>query len=172
PGLRAARLPDRPGEPLAVRCRTPGRRPLARPAGRRAQASPGPGGDQGDRPGPLHGDRRRPGPLAHRERRPLPPAPRSGPRRSRGRPAGPGAHHDGRTPYSRPRVSRPAGGGLDTGRRALILSNDRSITTERMMVNLIDMTEMLRPFFWLMVGMAALAPVAIAVARRFGTPAS
>jgi hypothetical protein len=42
----------------------------------------------------------------------------------------------------------------------------------RVMVNLIDMTEMLRPFFWLMVGMAALAPVAIAVARRFGTPAS
>jgi len=41
-----------------------------------------------------------------------------------------------------------------------------------MMLNLIDMTEMLRPFFWLMLGMAALAPVAIAVARRFGTPAS
>jgi hypothetical protein len=41
---------------------------------------------------------------------------------------------------------------------------------ERVMVNLIDMTEMLRPFFWLMVGIAALAPVAIALARRFGTP--
>ena len=35
------------------------------------------------------------------------------------------------------------------------------------MVNLIDMTEMLRPFFWLMVGIAALAPVAIALGRRF-----
>ena len=41
-----------------------------------------------------------------------------------------------------------------------------------MMLNLIDMTEMLRPFFWLMLGMAALAPVAIAVARHIGTPAS
>jgi len=40
-----------------------------------------------------------------------------------------------------------------------------------MELNLIDMTEMLRPFFWLMVGITALAPVAIALARRFGTPA-
>jgi hypothetical protein len=44
---------------------------------------------------------------------------------------------------------------------------------ERVMeLNLIDMTEMLRPFFWLMVAIAALAPVAIAVARRFAPPAS
>ena len=41
-----------------------------------------------------------------------------------------------------------------------------------MELNLIDMTEMLRPFFWLMVGIAGLAPVAIAVARRCGTPVS
>jgi hypothetical protein len=34
------------------------------------------------------------------------------------------------------------------------------------------MTEMLRPFFWLMVGIAGLAPVAIAVARRFTPPLS
>ena len=40
------------------------------------------------------------------------------------------------------------------------------------MVNLVDMTEMLRPFFWLMVGIAGLAPVAIALGRRFATPAS
>ena len=41
-----------------------------------------------------------------------------------------------------------------------------------MELNLIDMTDMLRPFFWLMVGIAGLAPVAIALARRFGNPAS
>jgi len=37
-------------------------------------------------------------------------------------------------------------------------------------VNLVDMTEMLRPFFWLMVGIASLAPVAILVSRRFAPP--
>jgi hypothetical protein len=41
-----------------------------------------------------------------------------------------------------------------------------------MELNLIDMTEMLRPFFWLMVGITGLAPVAIALARRCGTEAS
>ncbi len=40
------------------------------------------------------------------------------------------------------------------------------------MPNLVDMTLMLRPFFWLMVGIAGLAPVAIAVARRFAPPVS
>ena len=38
------------------------------------------------------------------------------------------------------------------------------------MVNLVDMTEMLRPFFWLMVGLTGLAPVAILVARRLAPP--
>jgi len=37
-------------------------------------------------------------------------------------------------------------------------------------VNLVDMTEMLRPFFWLMVGLAGLAPAAILVARRCALP--
>jgi hypothetical protein len=40
------------------------------------------------------------------------------------------------------------------------------------MPNVLDMTEMLRPFFWLMVGITALAPVAIALARRCPTPLS
>jgi hypothetical protein len=31
---------------------------------------------------------------------------------------------------------------------------------------MLDMTQMLRPFFWLMVGIAALAPLAILLARR------
>lgn len=31
---------------------------------------------------------------------------------------------------------------------------------------MLDVTEMLRPFFWLMVGIAALAPVAILLGRR------
>jgi hypothetical protein len=38
--------------------------------------------------------------------------------------------------------------------------------------NLVDMTEMLRPFFWLMVGIAGLAPVAIVLARRCRPPVS
>jgi hypothetical protein len=40
------------------------------------------------------------------------------------------------------------------------------------MLNLLDMTEMLRPFFWLMVGVTALAPVAIAMARCNRPPLS
>jgi hypothetical protein len=39
-------------------------------------------------------------------------------------------------------------------------------------VALLDMTEMLRPFFWLMVGIAALAPVAILLGRRTRRPCS
>jgi hypothetical protein len=35
---------------------------------------------------------------------------------------------------------------------------------------MLDMTQMLRPFFWLMVGLTVLAPVAIAFARRSRTP--
>ena len=31
---------------------------------------------------------------------------------------------------------------------------------------MLDMTQMLRPFFWVMVGLTVLAPVAIAFARR------
>jgi len=31
---------------------------------------------------------------------------------------------------------------------------------------MLDMTEMTRPFFWLMVGITALAPVAILLVRR------
>jgi len=31
---------------------------------------------------------------------------------------------------------------------------------------MLDMTQMLRPFFWVMVGLTVLAPVAIACARR------
>ena len=37
---------------------------------------------------------------------------------------------------------------------------------------MLDMTQMLRPFFWLMVGLTALAPVTIALARRFRNPSA
>jgi hypothetical protein len=37
---------------------------------------------------------------------------------------------------------------------------------------MLDMTEMLRPFFWVMVGIAVLAPVAIACARRGRNPST
>ena len=33
-------------------------------------------------------------------------------------------------------------------------------------MTMLDMTEMLRPFFWLMVGIAAVPPLAIWLARR------
>jgi hypothetical protein len=39
-------------------------------------------------------------------------------------------------------------------------------------VPMLDMTEMLRPFFWLMVGIAAVAPLAILLARRGNRPLS
>lgn len=49
----------------------------------------------------------------------------------------------------------------------LILSNDRSIKEEReTSVTMLDMTELLRPFFWLMVAIAAIGPLAILFARR------
>ena len=35
---------------------------------------------------------------------------------------------------------------------------------------MLDMTQMLRPFFWVMVGLTVLAPVAIAFARRGRNP--
>jgi len=37
---------------------------------------------------------------------------------------------------------------------------------------MLDMTHMLRPFFWVMVGLIVLAPVAIAFARRNQTPSA
>jgi hypothetical protein len=37
---------------------------------------------------------------------------------------------------------------------------------------MLDMTQMLRPFFWVMVGLSALAPVAIAFARRYRNPSA
>jgi len=35
-------------------------------------------------------------------------------------------------------------------------------------MTMLDMTQMLRPFFWLMVAIAALAPLVIALARPSG----
>ena len=35
---------------------------------------------------------------------------------------------------------------------------------------MLDMTQMLRPFFWVMLGLTVLAPVAIAFARRNRKP--
>jgi hypothetical protein len=35
---------------------------------------------------------------------------------------------------------------------------------------MLDMTQMLRPFFWVMVGLIVLAPAAIAFARRNRNP--
>jgi hypothetical protein len=53
----------------------------------------------------------------------------------------------------------------------LILSNDRSIKEEReTSVTMLDMTEILRPFFWLMVAIAAIGPLAILFARRGDRP--
>ena len=43
---------------------------------------------------------------------------------------------------------------------------------EERLGTMLDMTQMLRPFFWLMVGLTALAPVAIALARRFRNPSA
>jgi hypothetical protein len=37
-------------------------------------------------------------------------------------------------------------------------------------MTMLDMTQMLRPFFWVMVGLIVLAPVAIAFARRNQNP--
>jgi hypothetical protein len=37
-------------------------------------------------------------------------------------------------------------------------------------MTMLDMTQMLRPFFWVMVGLIVLAPVAIALARRNQNP--
>jgi hypothetical protein len=37
---------------------------------------------------------------------------------------------------------------------------------------MLDMTQMLRPFFWVMVGLTVLAPVAIALARRNRHPSA
>jgi hypothetical protein len=55
----------------------------------------------------------------------------------------------------------------------LILSNDRSIKEEReTSVTMLDMTEILRPFFWLMVAIAAIGPLAILLARRGDRPFS
>ena len=39
-------------------------------------------------------------------------------------------------------------------------------------MTMLDMTQMLRPFFWVMVGLIVLAPVAIAWARRTQNPAA
>lgn len=39
-------------------------------------------------------------------------------------------------------------------------------------MTMLDMTEMLRPFFWLMVGIAAVAPLAILLTRRGNRPLS
>jgi hypothetical protein len=37
---------------------------------------------------------------------------------------------------------------------------------------MLDMTQMLRPFFWVMVGLIVLAPVTIALARRNQNPSA
>jgi len=37
-------------------------------------------------------------------------------------------------------------------------------------MTMLDMTQMLRPFFWVMMGLTLLAPVAIAFARRNQNP--
>ena len=37
---------------------------------------------------------------------------------------------------------------------------------------MLDMTDMLRPFFWVMVGIAVLAPIAIACARHGRNPSA
>src|SRR5205085_2744137 len=137
----------------------PDRRPLARPDRGPAQAGGSPGPGEGHRSRPVHGHHRRPDPLAHRERRTLSPSPGEGARRSGRRHPGPRARHSGRIAHPRARLTPNRTTWVDTGRRR---TKNRAYVRFRgkggALQMMLDMTLMMRPFFWLSVAFIALAP--------------